>query len=368
MWAEYQGEVVKLRTLNFRYESVSSVFVLVAALSVFSPNQASAQSSDLGPLVDRMERLERDIRTLNVQLSRGRAPGSTPLVSGPQGGSSASIPSMSIARFEARLSAMEEDIRSATGTVETVAFDMGQVKQRLEKLIGDVDFRLTALENASVSRGGSQQSAPETTAAPSPGSVTQAVPKSFGASNGKLGRISQSELDSFRKARGLPTNGEADQNKTASVQSSQVQTSSLPSVKNGPEGVLPTSTPKEQYDYAFGLLRQAKYEQAEVAFKEFLAKHGDDKLASNAYYWLGETFYVRKNYQPAASVFYQGFKTDPKGSKAAGTLLKLGMSLANLDKKTEACTTFEKLKSDFPAASHRVLQTVNAEWKKNGCK
>ena len=162
--------------------------------------------------------------------------------------------------------------------------------------------------------------------------------------------------------------GEANQNKTAPAQSGQVQASSLPAVKNGPEGVLPVGTSKEQYDYAFGLLRQAKYEQAEVAFKEFLEKHGDDKLVSNAHYWLGETYYVRKNYQPAASVFYQGFKTDPKGSKAAGTLLKLGMSLAKLDKKTEACTTFEKLKTDFPDASHRVLQTVNAEWKKSGCK
>jgi tol-pal system protein YbgF len=359
---------MKLRILNFRYGTVSSAFVLVAALSLFLPSQTSAQSSDLGPLIDRMERLERDIRTLNVQLSRGRAPGSAPLVSGPQGGASTSIPSTSIARFEARLSAMEEDIRSATGTVETVSFDMDQIKQRLEKLVGDVDFRLTALENAAVSRGGAQQGASETNAAPSPGSVTQAVPKSFGASSGKLGSISQSELDAFRQARGLPSNGDVDQNKTASTKPAQIQTSSLPAAKKEPTGALPAGTPKEQYDYAFGLLRQAKYEQAEIAFKEFLEKHGDDKLASNAHYWLGETYYVRKNYQPAASVFYQGFKTDPKGSKAAGTLLKLGMSLAKLDKKTEACTTFEKLKTDFPDASQRVLQTVNSEWKKNGCK
>ncbi|MBT3764291.1 MAG: tol-pal system protein YbgF, partial [Rhodospirillales bacterium] len=78
--------------------------------------------------------------------------------------------------------------------------------------------------------------------------------------------------------------------------------------------------------------------------------------------------YVRKRYKPAAGSFYQGFKTNPKGPKASVTLLELGMSLANLDKKNEACTTFEKLKADFPDASARVLKTVNAEWKRSGCK
>ena len=368
LWAKYQSEVIKLRTHYSCYGSVSGSFVLLAALSFFISDQASAQSSDLGILVDRMERLERDIRTLNIQLSRGRATGFKPLVSGPQGSSLLSIPNASIARFEARLSAMEEDIRSSTGTVESVAFGMDQIKQRLEKLVGDVDFRLTALESASESMFRTEQGAPKLSAAPSPGSVIAPGLKVFGKGDRTLGSISQSELDSFRKGRGLPTEEKVDQGKTASAQSAQVQVGSLSTVKNEPIGVLPVGTSKEQYNYAFGLLRQAKYEQAEVALKEFLAKHGVDKLASNAYYWLGETHYVRKNYKLAASVFYRGFKANPKSSKAAGTLLKLGMSFVKLDKKTEACTTFEKLKTVFPDGPRRVLQTVNAEWKKSGCK
>jgi tol-pal system protein YbgF len=135
-----------------------------------------------------------------------------------------------------------------------------------------------------------------------------------------------------------------------------------------PPGILPRGTPQEQYRFAFKLLGQAYYDQAEVAWKEFLGKHGDDKLASNAHYWLGKTYYVRKRYKPAARAFYQGLKTNPKGPKASVTLLELGMSLANLDKKNEACTTFEKLKTDFPDASARVLGTLRAEWIRSGCR
>lgn len=350
----------------------SGVIILLTALSIFMPGQqAAAQSSDLGPLIDRMERLERDIRTLNVQLSRGRKPGSTPLVSGSQGQGASSVPGTSIARFEARLSSMEEDIRSATGTVEGVAFDMEQINKRLEKLVGDVDYRLITLENAAASRAvqGRSPGMPETSAAPSPGAVTQAGPgglqPGFASRSGTFGSISQTELDTFRKEQGLPKDGAGTgQNKTASIQSAPVSAAA----PKAPPGILPAGTPKEQYRFAFKLLSQAKYDEAEAAWKEFLSKHGDGKLASNAQYWLGETYYVRKQYKPAASVFYQGFKSNPKGLKAAGTLLKLGMSLANLDKKNEACTTFEKLKADFPDASARVLQTVGAEWKKSGCK
>ena len=358
--------------MNFKirqyYVNSLGAIWLLGTLFIFPPLQALAQSVDLGPLVDRMERLERDIRTLNIELSRGRPRGSKPLVSGPQGGSTSSIPRTSIARFEARLSAMEEDIRSTTGTVENVAFNMQQIKRRLEKLVGDVDFRLSTLENAAASRGMNRPSATETSAAPTPGSVTQVFPQAFGSSSGNLGNISQSELDAFRQARGLPASGKAEKNRLEPVNSMPFQTSSLPPRGKGASKTLPASTPKEQYRHAFGLLRQAKYDQAEVAFKTFLTHNSKDKLASNAQYWLGETHYVRKQYQTAASVFYQGFKADPKGPKAAGTLLKLGMSMAKLDKKTEACTTFEKLKIDFPNASDPVLQTLDREWKKFGCK
>jgi len=356
------------------------VFILVIALSGFMlslmPGWALAQSNDLGPLIDRMERLERDIRTLNVTVSRGRKPGSRPLVSGAQGGAAGSVPNTSIARFEARLSSMEEDIRAATGTVEGVAFDMDQIKQRLEKLVGDVDYRLTTLESAAAGRAlqGRSPGALETSAAPSPGAVTQAGPAgaqpSFASGSGKLGSISQTELDAFRKAEGLPKDGDSwtQAGQQQNIQSAPVQSAAVPTAPKVPPGILPPGTPQEQYRFAFKLLAQAKYDKAEAAWKEFIGKHGDDKLASNAHYWLGKTYYVRKQYKPAAGSFYQGFKTNPKGPKASVTLLELGMSLANLDKKNEACTTFEKLKTDFPDASPRVLKTVNAEWKRSGCK
>ena len=93
---------------------------------------------------------------------------------------------------------------------------------------------------------------------------------------------------------------------------------------------MPEGTPQQQYDYAFGLLRQANYAGAEEAFSAFLVENPDHTLAGNAKYWLGETYYVRGNYQQAAVTFAEGFESYPDNSKAPDNLLKLGMSLASL--------------------------------------
>ena len=59
------------------------------------------------------------------------------------------------------------------------------------------------------------------------------------------------------------------------------------------------------------------------------------------------TYYVRAAYVQAAEVFLEGYRSDPKGTKAPDSLLKLGMSLSGLDKKREACAAFNKLIKDY---------------------
>jgi len=135
-----------------------------------------------------------------------------------------------------------------------------------------------------------------------------------------------------------------------------------------PASVLPPGPAKDQYAHAFGLLRQANYDQAELALAEFIKNHPDDPLAGNARYWLGETYYVRGNHLKAAEVFAENYKLDPKGQKAPDTLLKLGMSLATLDRGQQACITFGELRKKFPDAPAAIKTTLERERKRLSCK
>ncbi len=316
--------------------------LLVAAVGLASTAPAIAQSRDLTPILDRLQRLERDIKTLNIQVANGGGGDQSA-----EGGTSAA------ARIAVRLSALEDELRAVTGKVETVANLAEQFGLRLDKLIADLDYRLSALE------GGAVRANPQVRAAPSPPGVQKVVP---GAGQpGVLGMISQSDVAA------IAPQDEGQQNGTPAPVDDSVTSGVTADALPAARGVLPEGTPKERYDYAFSLLRKTNYDEAEIALAEFLESHPDDPLAGNARYWLAESFYVRRQYVQAAEAFVAGYQAAPTGPKAPDMLLKLGMSMSNLDKKQEACASFGKLLKDFPDAPGRILSKVTFESKKIGC-
>jgi tol-pal system protein YbgF len=133
------------------------------------------------------------------------------------------------------------------------------------------------------------------------------------------------------------------------------------------EGSLPSGSSSEQYNLAFGLLKQADYPAAEEALKRFIARYPNDPLAGSAQYWLGETYYARGRYAEAASAFAEGYKNYPKGAKAPDDLLKLAMSLARANQKQNACIAFSQLDRDFPNPASAIRERAMAEKKRLGC-
>jgi tol-pal system protein YbgF len=132
-------------------------------------------------------------------------------------------------------------------------------------------------------------------------------------------------------------------------------------------GVLPTGSPQHQYDYAFGLLRDANYAAAERALKDFVHRYPNNRLTSNAQYWLGETYFVRRDFQGAAAAFAEGYQRFPKGPKAADDLLKLGSSLSMIGRRADACRSFAQLDRDFPIAPANLKAKEADEKHKAGC-
>ena len=137
--------------------------------------------------------------------------------------------------------------------------------------------------------------------------------------------------------------------------------------ESGQAGVLPPGSEVDQYNYAFSLLRKADYEAVESAFKEFIAVHPESGLVGNAWYWLGSTHFVRERFHDAAVAFLKGYQHDPEGPKAANSLLKLGVTLARLNKIEESCATFRELADKFPDAGEALLGQAIEEAAAAGC-
>jgi tol-pal system protein YbgF len=112
---------------------------------------------------------------------------------------------------------------------------------------------------------------------------------------------------------------------------------------------------------------QKDFGAAEQTFEEFLKRHPNHHLAGNAQYWLGETFFVRNQFKPAAAAFLKGYKDYAKSQKAPESLLKLAMSLQRLGQKDAACSSFRELQAKFPAPPAHVRSLAKTERKRSGC-
>jgi tol-pal system protein YbgF len=326
---------------------------------------ALAQDRDVRPLVDRLDRLERDMNMLQRQVYRGTGPTGAPVAVSPPDAQSA-------LNTEVRISQIEDQMRTVTGQIEESNYNIDQMKRRLDKLVSDIDLRLSTLEHGGTSAtagGGAAQplgsdvppsrSAPRGLAGqPSPPGGAGADPGAPPSRSGVLGTLPTSRGGQG----GAPEGGIVPPSGDGSAPAVVTNTAAA-----GAAGTLPSGTPSEQYNYAFGLLRQTNYPAAEQAFRTFLQRYPNDAMSGNAEYWLGETYYVRNDFNNAAAVFAEGYQKYPKSGKAADFLLKLSMSLGNLGQKADACRALTRLDRDFPAAASPVKDRANSEKQRLGC-
>ena len=345
--------------------------VSLAVVSVTAAPQVQAQNSDLQSLIQRVDRLQREIVTLQRQVySSGEAPAPASELAnlGPDTGGE--VPPRIAARLQTRVDELEAQLRSLTGQIEEANFQARQVASRLDKLIGDVDFRLQELER----RVGGGIGAPlaEGDPAAQPSGAGFAAGGAGGTSGPQvLGQVSQAEVDALRARQQQQQFQDQAQAGQVEAQAGQVQGQVQSDAAAAPAAqqtaALPGGSVQADYNHAFGLLSKANYGEAEVALKSFLETHPDDPLAGNAKYWLGETYYVRGDFRNAAVTFAEGFQRYPDSTKAADNLLKLGMSLAQLEKKDDACGAFGELLKRYPDATTSILQRATRERERLGC-
>ncbi len=323
-----------------------AVLAAAASIAAFGPLAPSvhAQTSNDQALMDQVSRLQRELSTLQLYVYRGEKPPESAIT---EIYGSSGVNQTQAARIDLRLSQLESELRGLTGQIEEQSFRVDRLNQRLDKLVADVDSRLQRLEQGTGGRpvaGGAELGA------------SQGPADADGGQPGTLGTVSEDAVAAVRS--GGP------------VEPAGAVTGSAPASQPGAEqsAYAPAgATPEEKYSQAFNLLSQANYDQAEVALRDFLKEYPDHRLAGNAKYWLGETYYVRGQYKEAAVTFAEGYQTYPDSPKAADNLLKLGKSLSALGQTSDACGTYGELVRRFPSAAPTVLKQADQERRRLAC-
>ena len=349
-------------TMMRRLALCAGLTLLVLTAAAPMP-RAQQDNRDIRPLLDRLDRLERDINLLQRQVYRGGT-GSAPVPMAPPGDANSAL------NLEMRMGRIEDQMRTITGQIEETSYKIEQLRQNLEKLQSDIEFRFSQMGSAGSLGAGAPSQATITPTPPPlvPPQQTSNAPLQLrppsGGNSADTSRLASQphSLGMIRVPEGQEVAGAANANPILGPSAAQAAPAP-PAAGTASAG----ETPQDQYNSAFSLLRQARYEDAEQALRGFVQRYPRDSLAPAAQYWLGETFYVRKDYSNAAAVFAEGYEKYSKSSKGPDFLLKLGMSLANAGQKDKACLAYQRLDRDYPQAAGEIRDRSGAEKKRLGC-
>ena len=108
---------------------------------------------------------------------------------------------------------------------------------------------------------------------------------------------------------------------------------------------------RADYDTALAILREGRYAEATQAFNDFLAKYPSSEYADNASYWLGETYYVNRDFKGALAAFKGLVDNYPNSSKASDSLLKMGYIYYEQQDWAAARQALEAVVSGYPGTT-----------------
>lgn len=113
----------------------------------------------------------------------------------------------------------------------------------------------------------------------------------------------------------------------------------------------PAAGEAADYQAAYNsLIKQGDAMSAAKQFQAFLQNYPDSRLAPNAWYWLGESYYALGSYDLALKSFGILLEKHADSGKAPDALLKSGYSQLELDNKAAGVQTLEQVIAKYPAS------------------
>jgi TolA-binding protein len=272
--------------------------VLILLLALPGPASAQVDSREGIALQNQILQLRQELEILR----RGGAP-SAPVPSRPSSGGGTSTEL--VQGLLDRVQRMEEEIRNLRGRTEQAEFRERQLRERVEKLEGDLDFRLQQLE------GGRQ------------GSATPPAP------------------------RGAPP--------PPAPQPPPAQPASAP------------RTPERALSEGQAALGRRDYGAAELAAREVIASRGAPRQV-DAYILLGDALLGRRDFAGAAVAFDDARRRAPNGSRAPEAAVGIANSFIGLNNNRDACTLLNELRSSNPGLTGAVAERAADARRRASCR
>ena len=215
---------------------------------------------------------------------------------------------------------LQDEVRNLRGQLEEARVEIENLKRRQRDQYLDLDQRISDVRNAQ-----------PVSAAGAAGASVPAAAQQSGASQPPT--VSPpSDAPEVRAPLDVPSD-------TAGIGQPDVQSQSAP---------VSAADEKAAYDQAFQALKELRYADAAEEFRSFLDRYPNSEFADNAQYWLGESYYVTRNYDIALTAFQELLDRFPESPKAPDALLKVGYTHYELEQWDSARAALTQVQELYP--------------------
>jgi tol-pal system protein YbgF len=115
------------------------------------------------------------------------------------------------------------------------------------------------------------------------------------------------------------------------------------------------------YKVAYEAFQKGDVEGARKKFEAFLKQYPNTELSGHAQFWIGETYYQKKDYERAILEYEKAITKYPEGSKIPAALYKQGLAFLELGDKANARNLFKRVIERFPRSEHAEMAKKRLE-------
>lgn len=250
---------------------------------------------------------------------------------------------------------LRREVAELRDAVEVQRYELEQLRERQRQLYGDLDHRLRQGELGAAGQGGSAARQQQTYGQTQTGTGVQQSTSSQqdqGSSSrsgdedvyGQQG-VAQGESQTQGQQGGQQSRESSQQQQSAAIQQSPETSQQQPS-----QNAVASAEEQAAYDSAFELLKQSRYNDAIIEFRSMISEFPNGALADDAQYWIGEGYYVTRDFESSHDAFKAVVDRYPDSQRVPEAMLKLGYVQAELGRNAEARQTLNQVISQYPGS------------------
>lgn len=337
---------MKAATMTVRPLLMASAAIAMTFLTPAAFAQDSAENT-----ARRIDRIERELRAVQRRVFPGADNGLfTPEVQ-PQDAAPATPanPLSPVGDLNARIDAIEAQLARMTGQVEQQEFRQRELAASIAQLRTELNTRIDALASAAPTEA---SPAPSPTPTPATGTVRPAVTPATRPAASPAPTPTPSATRPPARATPAPTPAPTAANANNAARRARVEAIEVPSTGNAAE---------DAYIYGFRLWEARLYPEAQTQLQRVVDNHPTHRRASYAGNLLGRAYLDNDQPSLAVRAFYDNYRNRPRGERAADSVYYMGMALIQLDRRADACRTFDEFDRVYGADASQSLKDRVAE-------